>query len=143
MHISQLTKDSKEKLIDYVEENIIPKELIVKILRSESAEELVKAITTLYNINDQTKKDIWYHIITKETDIDVYHIIFLRKLLNNKGFVRKVDIYKSKILNTDFKIRRAAKKLFQKGLIQIYSLSNQDIVYTLDIKYYLEATNEN
>jgi hypothetical protein len=141
-----LSKDAKIKIKRNIEEGLIPKKLMPKIITSESNDDLIQALCQMYDLNTEQKKRIWFHIINNvwnkddiSTCFNECECIFFKELINNKGFLKKSDCFKISVLETDFKISRTAKSLSEFGIIDIYVLSSKEVVYILSFSYFNEV----
>lgn len=146
MNMYKLTKDAKEKVSKYVLDGVISRSLIAKILNAESNDQVIEAMCSMYNLSQEKKMFLWYHTIVNvwsDDDVDScfneLDCIFFRQLVENNGLLRRVDLGKLGLFNTDRKIANAADNLRDMGLIDIYRLSNYEIVYILSLNYYHEV----
>lgn len=146
MNKYKLTKDAKEKVSKYVLDGVISRSLIAKILNADSNDQVIEAMCSMYNLSQDKKMLLWYHTIRSvwnDCDVDAcfneLDCIFFRQLIDNNGLLRRVDVSKLGLFNTDRKIANTAENLRDMGLIDIYRLSNFEIVYILNLNYYHEV----
>ena len=146
MNKYKLTKDAKEKVSKYVLDGVISRSLIAKILNADSSDQVIEAMCSMYNLNQDKKKFLWYHTILNvwsDCDVDAcfneLDCIFFRQLVENNGLLRRVDLSKLSLFNNDRKIANTAENLRDMGLIDVYRLSNFEIVYVLSLNYYHEV----
>lgn len=142
----RLGTDMKEKIAEYVASGVFKREQIVKIFKAKDNEEILDAICSMYNWNREQKKDLWFHIIMSvwdKEDLDTCfnerESIFMKLLIENKGFLKKTDCRGVKVLSTDFKISATADALREMELIDCYTLSNREVVYVLNMNLYKEV----
>lgn len=136
-------KDVMKQIAPYIEQGIIRHSTIAKIVNAEKNEDIISAFLEMYDLSEEKKKELWYHIIQDKWKINdpskcfsAQHCIFMKILINNCGVLRRSDCKEIGVLSTDYKIGRSADELSEMNMIDIFVLNDRQILYVLKREFY-------
>lgn len=134
---------TKEKINNYILDGSIKREIISKIFNAQKNDEIIEALASMWNLSMENRMKIWYHVVMNvwgdspdDHCFNEAENIFFRKLLENKGILKKTECRKIGKIRTDRKSGLCAEHLEEMGLIDSYLLSNKEIVYLLNLNFY-------
>jgi hypothetical protein len=142
-------KNIRETFGEYLQEGVFSKTLASEIVKAKCGDELIKSLSNYYNLSEELKSNIWIHIINKiwdKNDINTVfneqNCIFIKCMLNNKGFLKRTDYKKIPVIKTDHRMTVCAENLSELGIIDIFQLNNREVIYLLNYMFFNEVLND-
>lgn len=146
--IDQQPPGVREKLKAHVSKGSFDKKTLQQIFLSKDNDELISALVCSYNMTDNDKSSLWYHVIEKVWDdeendynFDDYQCILFRAIVRNDGFFKRKDAMNLGIFKkmNQHKVKETARGLEEIGVIDVYVLRNKEVVYVLNRSLYMEV----
>jgi len=146
-----LKEESFEKICDYMQKGMIEQEKFISIVKSKNHKDLLKSMSFFQKFNLNDVAIYWLHVIEnywigvqnqeeKTTVFNENENIFFRELLKNNGqLTRKYS--KNKIFNSSWVNDKTTSILEEMGIIDIFKLTNNEVVYSLSLSFMQEVTH--
>lgn len=141
-----LSNQLKEKIIAYVDGDIISKDDIFELWKASDEKQTIEILNKLLNISEDDRIKIWEHIINNcwNTIDDIFgknEIILLKTIINNNGLITREEITKtSKIFKNNYGLNNAVDELIEMNMLEKVQLSNSKIVYILSVNLLKHTT---
>jgi len=148
-----LKEEAQNILDEYVGINVLKKSDVYPLWRAKNYVDIITDLKSFMHIDSEVRKCIWDDIINnvsvgvltpedKQSMLTPEETVLFRAVINNKGALSRSDALKNHF-KSRYQLETAVEGVTQMNLIDCYALSNNDVIYVLNLKYFKEVMKKN
>ena len=145
MVLISLSRESKSLIDDYIKLGVLSTDNAYNLLRSESFDDILKELSTYLSIDSPFEDRAWRYIRytlrkgvrSRDDRLTCFSMDdeeLMIRLLQNKGVISRRNALE--FFDTIYHLDQAVDKLVEMEPIKEIKLTNREVIYMLELKFY-------